>query len=177
VAQAERTLASRMAEIGVAKAAFFPSVRLTAGGGFLSGDVKDLFEWDSRTWSIGPGIDVPLFAGGRNRAGYERAQAAYEEALAEYRQQILVAFREVEDGLAALGFLEKEVGAREVAARSATAAARQAFARYQAGAVNFLDVVDAEQARLTSRLAEERARREQSLETVRLFKALGGGWN
>jgi multidrug efflux system outer membrane protein len=176
VAQAERTLAARLAEIGVARAAFFPSVRLTAQGGFLSSDVKDLFSWDSRTWAIGPGIDIPIFAGGRLRAGLERSKAAYDEAVAVYRQQVLVAFREVEDGLAALQFLERERVARTEASRAATSAARQALARYQAGTVNFLDVVDAEQARLLSLVSEEAAIREQQLATVRLLKALGGGW-
>lgn len=176
VAEAERTLAARMAEIGVARAAFFPSVRLTASGGFLAGEVDDLFQWDSHTWSIGPSVSLPVFAGGRNRAGAERAQAAYEEAVANYRQSVLVAFREVEDSLSAAQFLTREMEARRVASDSATAAARQALARYQAGAVNFLDVVDAEQARLRSLLAEERTRRLQYTESVRLMKALGGGW-
>lgn len=176
VAEAERLLAARLSQIGVAKAAFFPSVRLTAAGGMLSGEASDLFEWDSRTWMLGPRIDFPVFAGGRNRAELERSRAAYEEAVAQYRQQVLIAFREVEDSLAALRFLAAEVQARAQASASAAAAARQAFARYQAGAVNFLDVVDAEQARLVSLLAEERALREQWLNTVRLLKALGGGW-
>lgn len=176
VAEAERVLAARMAEIGVAKGAFFPSVRLTASGGLLSGELTDLFEWDSRTWSLGPSVSLPLFAGGRNRAGLEQVRAAYEEAVARYRQQVLVAFREVEDGLSSLQFLEREVKARQVAAEAATGAARQSFSRYQAGVVNFLDVVDAEQARLSSLLAYERARRQQQLATVRLLKALGGGW-
>lgn len=176
VAQAERLLAARLAEIGVAKGAFFPSLRLTASGGLLSGELDDLFAWDSRTWTLGPSLSVPVFAGGRNRAGLERAQAVYDEALAEYRQAVLVAFREVEDSLVAIAFLAKEVGAREAAAGSATAAARHALARYQAGSVNFLDVVDAEQARLASQLAYERALRQQKLAAVRLLKALGGGW-
>jgi multidrug efflux system outer membrane protein len=126
---------------------------------------------------LGPRIDLPIFAGGRNRAGLDRSKAAYEEAVANYRQQVLVAFREVEDGLSALQFLKTEVASRRIAAEAATGAARQAFARYQAGAVNFLDVVDAEQARLLSLLAQERTLREQQLTTVRLMKALGGGWN
>lgn len=176
VAEAERMLAARMAEIGVAKAAYYPSVRLTAQGGLLSGEVEDLFAWESRTWSLGPSVTLPLFAGGRNRAGVERAQAVYDEATARYRQSVLVAFREVEDSLAALRFLAAETKARGVAAEAATAAARQSFARYQAGSVNFLEVVDAEQARLGSLLAHERALREQRFATVRLLKALGGGW-
>lgn len=176
IAEAERRLAARMAEIGVAKAAFFPVVRLTGAGGYLSGDVDQLFSWDSRTWSFGPTVELPLFSGGRNKAGLERARAAYDESVAQYRQQVLVAFREVEDNLASLSLLEGEVRARREAADSASGAARKAFDRYQAGTVNFLDVVDAEQARLTSLLAHERALRQQKLAAVRLLKALGGGW-
>ena len=93
-----------------------------------------------------------------------------------YRQRILVAFGEVEDALSAIQFLAKENEARQAAAAAATAAAQQSFSRYQAGSVNFLEVVDAEQARLGSLLAEERGRREAVLATVRLLKALGGGW-
>ncbi len=176
VAEAERELAARMAQIGVAKAAFFPALRLTASGGLLSGDLSDLFLWESRTWSFGPSVSLPIFSGGRNRSDLERTKAVYDEALALYRQRILTAFGEVEDVLAALQFLRRETEAREQAGTAATAAARQSFARYQAGAVSFLEVVDSEQARLTSLLAWERAIREQQLATVRLLKALGGGW-
>ena len=176
VAEAERILAAKMAQIGVAKAAFFPSIRLTASGGLLSGDLTDLFQWESRTWAFGPNISVPLFAGGRNKADLAKAKAAYEEAVMSYRQRILVAFGEVEDALSAIQFLAKENEARQAAAAAATAAAQQSFSRYQAGSVNFLEVVDAEQARLASLLAEERGRREAVLATVRLLKALGGGW-
>ena len=92
--------AAQCARIGVAKAAFFPVVRLTASGGYLSGEVEDLFNWESRVWSIGPSISLPIFAGGRNLANYRRSQSAYDEAVAKYRQQILVAFGEVENSLA-----------------------------------------------------------------------------
>ena len=97
VAEAERQLASANARIGVAKAAFFPVLTLTGSGGYLSGDIETLFNWSSRTWSIGPSVSLPIFAGGRNRANYKRSQAAYQEAVAKYRQQILVAFGEVEN--------------------------------------------------------------------------------
>ena len=106
----------------------------------------------------------------------ERATAAYEEAVAVYRQKVLVAFGEVEDALSALQYLRRETEARQQAATAATIAARQSFSRYQAGAVSFLEVVDSEQARLASLLAQERAMRERQLATVRLLKALGGGW-
>jgi multidrug efflux system outer membrane protein len=176
VAEAERQMAARCAQIGVAQAAFFPVVRLTAAGGYLSGEVSDLFAWDSRTWSLGPSVSVPLFQGGRLRADLRRAQAAYEEAVALYRQKILVAFKDVEDSLGALRFLSDQVTARQRAAAAATIAARLAFERYQAGAVNFLEVVDAEQARLVNELASLRTVNEQTLATVRLIKSLGGGW-
>ncbi len=176
VAQAERELAASMAQIGVAKAAFFPSVRLTASGGFLSGEVSDLFAWDSHTWSIGPGISLPIFQGGRNRAGLERARAVYDESVAIYRQQVLTAFKEVEDNLAGLQFLGHEVEARRQAAEAATQAAKLSFERYRAGAIAFLELIDSENARLQNELLRVRAANEQTLATVRLVKALGGGW-
>src|SRR5205807_8316033 len=100
IAEAERQLAAANARIGVAKAAFFPVVRLTGSGGYLSGDIDSLFKWESRVWSLGPSLSLPIFAGGRNRAEYKRSQAAYQEAVAKYRQRILVAFGEVENSLA-----------------------------------------------------------------------------
>jgi multidrug efflux system outer membrane protein len=177
IAQAERQLAARMAEIGVAKAAFFPSIRLTTSGGYLSGEFQDLFEWDSHTWSIGPSVSLPIFAGGRNKANLERSRAAYEESVMIYRQQILVAFSEVEDNLAALQYLGEELSARNEAAESARRAASISYERYRSGAINFLELVDAESARLQNELAAVRTASEQQLATVRLIKALGGGWN
>jgi multidrug efflux system outer membrane protein len=176
VAEAERQLASRNAQIGVAKAAFFPVVRLTAAGGFVSGELSDLFEWESRVWSINPSISLPVFQGGRNRANLERAWAAYEEGVALYRQQVLVAFGEVEDSLAALAHLEERGRARTAAAAAAANAARLSFERYRAGAVNFLEIVDSEQARLLNEIARVLIQNERLVATVRLIKALGGGW-
>lgn len=176
IAQAERELAARNARIGVAKAAFFPSIRLTAAGGYLSGEASDLFEWDSRTWALNPSISWPVFAGGRNKAELERTRAAYEESVALYRQQVLVAFREVEDNLAGLQFLREERIALEEAAVSARSAASISFQRYRAGAINFIEVVDSETARLQAALAAIRIATEERLALVRLLKALGGGW-
>ena len=176
VAQAEREMAARMAQIGVAKAAFFPSVRLTASGGFLSGEVSDLFEWDSRTWSIGPGVSIPILQGGRGKANLDRAWAIYNESVATYRQRVLTAFKEVEDSLAGLQFLGGEVEARRQAAEAATEAARLSFERYRAGAIAFLELIDSENVRLQNELARVRAANEQTVATVRLVKALGGGW-
>jgi multidrug efflux system outer membrane protein len=176
VAEAERQLAARNAQIGVAKAAFFPVLRLTASGGLLSGELSDLFDWESRVWSISPSVSLPVFQGGRNRASLERAWAAYEEGVALYREQVLVAFGDVEDSLAALAFLGEQVRARTAAAAAAANAARLSFERYRAGAVNFLEIVDAEQARLANEVARVLIENQQLLATVRLIKALGGGW-
>src|SRR5262249_32299661 len=105
VAEAERQLASANARIGVTKAAFFPVLTLTGSGGYVSADIDTLFKWEGRTWSIGPSLSLPIFAGGRNRANYRRSQAAYEEAGAHYRQQVLVAFGEVENSLSGIRHL------------------------------------------------------------------------
>jgi multidrug efflux system outer membrane protein len=176
VAEAERQMAARNAEIGVAQTAFFPSIRLTGSGGLQSGAIEDLFKWDSRTWSIGPEINVPIFQAGRGGANLRRARAAYEEAVAVYRQRVLLAFQDVDDSLAALRFLKDQARARQTGAESAGNAARLALQRYTAGAVNFLEVVDAESARLQNELARIRIANEQLIATVRLVKALGGGW-
>jgi multidrug efflux system outer membrane protein len=176
VAQAEREMAARNARIGVATAAFFPVVRLTGSGGYLSGDVSDLFKWDSRIWSIGPTVSLPLFAGGRNIAELDRTKFAYQESVALYRQQILEAFREVEDSLAATTLLEKQVAALQEAARAGRRSAEVSYARFTAGAVNFLEVVDSETVRLQAELAAVQGSTEQRLAVVRLIKAVGGGW-
>jgi len=106
----------------------------------------------------------------------ERARAAYDEGVATYRQIVLTAFKEVEDSLAGLQFLAGEVNARRQAAEAATQAAKLSFERYRAGAIAFLELIDSENARLQNELARVRAANEQSLATVRLVKALGGGW-
>ncbi len=123
VAEAERQLAAANARIGVAKAAFFPVLRLTGSGGYLSGDVDTLFKWDSRVWSIGPSLSLPIFAGGRNLANYRRSQAAYEEAVAHYRQQVLVAFGEIENSLSAIRHLADQSAAQQRAVDNAQRAA------------------------------------------------------
>ena len=116
-------LAAANARIGIAKAAFFPVLRLTGSGGYLSGDVESLFNWDSRVWAIGPSISLPIFAGGRNRANHARSKFAYEESLARYRQQVLVAFADVENTLSAISALRRQSSAQERAVTFARRAA------------------------------------------------------
>jgi multidrug efflux system outer membrane protein len=176
VAQAERDLAGANARIGVAKAAFFPVVRLTASGGYLSGDVETLFNWDSRIWTIGPTVSLPLFAGGRNKANYRRAQAAYQEAIAKYRQQILVAFGDIENSLGGIHYLANEASAQARALGSARRAVELATDRYRAGLVSYLEVVDSSRDALQTERATAQLAGQRLVAAIQLIKALGGGW-
>lgn len=177
VAEAERQMAARNAQIGVARAAFFPAIRLTANGGFQSGELQDLFSWDSKFWGVSPSISIPILQGGRLKADLDQKRAAYDEAVASYRQHILIAFREVDDSLAAIRFLREQVAAREQAVAAARKSVTLALDQYGAGTVSFLEVIDAESVRLQNDVARIRITTEQLNATVRLIKALGGGWD
>jgi multidrug efflux system outer membrane protein len=177
VSEAERQLASANARIGVAKAAFFPVVRLTGSGGYLSGDVESLFKWDSRVWSFGPSISLPIFAGGRNRAEYKRSQAAYQEAIAKYRQSILVAFGDVENSLAGIYHLATQAAAQDRAVANSRRAAELATDRYRSGIVSYLEVVDASREALQAERGSAQLTGQRLVVAIQLFKALGGGWN
>jgi multidrug efflux pump len=176
VAGAERQLASANAKIGVARAAFFPVLTLTGSGGFLSGSVDSLFDLSSRTWSFGPSVSLPLFAGGRNRAGYQRSQAAFEEAAAAYRQQVLVAFGDVENSLSAIRHLADQAAAQERGVESARRAADLATDRYRSGIVAYINVVDASRDALAAERDNAVLAGERLNASVQLIKALGGGW-
>jgi multidrug efflux system outer membrane protein len=176
VAEAERQLASANAKIGVAKAAFFPVVRLTGSGGYLSGDMDSLFKWDSRVWSLGPSLSLPIFAGGRNRADYKRSQAAYQEAIAKYRQRILVAFGEVENSLAGIHHLSTQAVAQDRAVANARRAAELATDRYRSGIVSYIEVVDASRDALQAERGSAQLAGQRLVVAVQLIKALGGGW-
>jgi multidrug efflux pump len=177
VAQAERQLASANAKIGVAKAAFFPVVTLTGSGGYLSGDVSSLFTWESRTWSFGPSVSLPIFAGGRNKATYKRAWAAYDEAVANYRQQVLIAFGDVENSLSGIRHLVEQSEAQERAVKNARRAAELATDRYRSGIVAYIEVVDASRDSLTAERANAQLAGQRLIAAVQLIKSLGGGWN
>jgi multidrug efflux system outer membrane protein len=177
VAEAERQLAAANARIGVAKAAFFPSIHLTGSGGYVSGDIDNLFNWDSRVWSIGPSISLPIFAGGRNLANYKRSKSALEEAIARYRQQILVAFGDVENSLAGIRYLSDQAGAQDRAVANARRAASLATERYRAGIVSYLEVVDANREALQVERGRAQLAGQRLTASVQLIKALGGGWS
>jgi multidrug efflux pump len=177
IAQAERQLASANARIGVAKAAFFPVLTLTGSGGYLSADVDSLFNWNSRTWSIGPSLSLPIFAGGRNKANYQRSKSVFEESVANYRQQVLVAFGEVEDSLSGIRHLADQSSAQQRAVKHARRAVDLATDRYRSGIVSYIEVVDASRDALQAERGNAQLAGERLIADVQLIKALGGGWN
>jgi multidrug efflux pump len=177
VAAAERRLAAANAKIGVAKAAFFPVLTLTGSGGYLSGDVDTLFNWNSRAWSIGPSLSLPIFAGGRNLANLKRARGAFEESLAQYRQQVLVALGDVEDSLTNIRHLGEQAEAQTRAVTFARRATSLASDRYRSGIVAYLEVVDANRDALAAERANAQLSGQRLIAAVQLIKALGGGWS
>jgi len=176
IAAAERALAAANSRIGVAKAAFFPAISLTGSAGFASGEIDGLFKADSRIWSIGPSLYLPIFQGGRNRANLERSRAAYDEVVAQYRQRVLVAFREVQDALTATQRLAEQSAAQQRALTAARRAASLAQTRYDAGLVSFLEVIDAQRTALTIERGSAQLAALRLNTAVALIKALGGGW-
>jgi outer membrane protein, multidrug efflux system len=174
---AEATLITRNAEIGVAISGYFPVVRLAASGGVMSADAKSLFNLDSGVWSIGPSVSVPLFTGGRTDAEVRRSKAAYDESVAAYKQSVLGAFRDVEDALAQIHYLAQQVQAYQEAQTNARRATDLAQLRYRGGTVSNLEVVDAERIQLQVELLAKSTQGQQLAASVRLIKALGGGWN
>ncbi len=177
IAAAERTLAAANSRIGVAKAAFFPAISLTGSAGFASGEVDSLFKSDSRIWSIGPAIYLPIFQGGRNRANLERSRAAYDESVAQFRQRVLLAFREVQDALTATRLLAEQAAAQDRALTAARRAVALAQTRYDAGFVGFLEVIDAQRTSLATERASAQLAALRLNTSVALIKALGGGWH
>lgn len=177
VAEAERLLAARNAEIGIARAAWFPSIRLTGGLGFESAELSDLLDGDSQIWSLGASLVQPLFDGGRIRANEDRAKALYAENLALYRERLLVAFRDVETSLAALRILDRQHESQLRAVTSAERAEQLATSRYKTGLTNVLELVDAQRTRLQVERVRLQVRQQQMLASVTLIRALGGGWD
>ena len=176
VAEAERSMAAASEGIGVAKAAYFPSIQLTGSAGVESVELKDVFNWENRIWSLGPNISLPLFEGGRIRAGVRRAQAAYQEAVAQYRSQVLVAFHEVEDGLAGLSLLKEQYEAQMRAVDGARKGAALSRARYKEGLASYIEVVVADRTVLDNEVTAYELNGQRMVTTVLLIKALGGGW-
>jgi multidrug efflux system outer membrane protein len=176
IAAAERSVASLNAEIGVAKAAFFPSISLNGFAGFNSADVSKLFDASSREWGFGPAVDIPIFRGGLLTANYRVAQANYEASVANYRAQVLTAFEEVENGLSDLHVLDEQNMVLKRAVDTSQHLYELSSSRYQNGLVSYLEVIDAQRTLLQNRLSLTQNEAQRLAATIVLIKAVGGGW-
>ncbi len=177
IAAAERRIQEANEQIGIARAAFFPTVILSATGGFEGTSILNWLNWPSRFWAVGPSLAETLFDAGRRRAGSDAAIAAYDASVATYRQTALTAFQQVEDNLAALRVLEHE----EKQQRDAVAASQESLQlfinRYEGGVDNYLQVITAQTTTLTNERYEIDIQRRRMDASVLLIKALGGGWD
>lgn len=176
VAVAERQAAAANAQIGVAEAAWFPTLTLSAGGGYQNSAWSKLLEAPSRYWSIGPKLAEVLFDGGARRAQSAQAKAAYDAAVANYRQVSLAAFQNVEDQLAALRILEQEAIAQDDAVKSAEHALAITINQYRAGTVSYLNVITAQATAYSNERNAITILGNRLDDSVALIKALGGGW-
>jgi NodT family efflux transporter outer membrane factor (OMF) lipoprotein len=177
IAGAERRLMAANAQIGVARSALFPIVALTGSTGFESATLGDWLKLASNFWSVAPAIAVSVFDGGRRRAGVEQAVAAYQRAEAQYRDVVLVAFREVEDSLAALRILAEEAAVQRAAVEAAQRSLTLSTNRYRGGVATYLEVVITQNALLQAQRTALGILRRQMAASVQLVKALGGGWD
>ena len=176
IAAAQQTMLASQARVGVAKAAWFPTFSLTADGGFASTELSDIFKWSSRAWGVGALLSLPIFDGGRRSAELERSRAELDATLAQYREQVLVAFRDVEDQLSGLKLLAQQAEAQRSAVESARRATSLSESRYRNGYVSQLELLDAQRSELRNRRAALQVKSAQHQTTVALVRALGGGW-
>ncbi len=176
IAAAERAMAQANAQIGVAKAAYYPSVTLTASGGLQNLSLAQWLTWPSRVWSVGPALAETLFDGGLRKATVTQYSAAYDQTVANYRQTVLTAFQQVEDNLATVRILSDVIEQQEAAILSARRNLRDVTARYSAGLDPYLNVLAAETALLGTEEAAITFREEQMMAGIQLIQALGGGW-
>ncbi|MGC1550084.1 MAG: efflux transporter outer membrane subunit [Rhodanobacter sp.] len=180
ISAAERAMAAANARVGIARAAFFPSLMLTGIGGYESSTLSNLFNWSSRSFLLGPlvgtPLNMPLFDGGLRKGNLANARARYEEQVAFYRQQVLVAFREVEDSLANVRILRDQTEVEDSAVQASARAAQLSRTQYEDGQVNYLDVIESERTLLQTRRAAMQLDGAQAVSTVNLIRALGGGW-
>jgi NodT family efflux transporter outer membrane factor (OMF) lipoprotein len=176
IAAAERRAAAANAQIGVAEAAFFPAVTLSATGGFQSSLLSQLFTLPSRYWSLGPALAQIIFDAGLRRAQTAQAIATYDENVANYRQTVLAGFQEVEDNLAALRILEQEAAVQDEAVKAARESLAIVLNQYRAGTANYLAVVVIQAAALNNERTAIGILGRRLTASVTLIKALGGGW-
>jgi NodT family efflux transporter outer membrane factor (OMF) lipoprotein len=177
IAAAERRVAAANEQIGIAMAAFYPTLSLGASAGFTGGSLAKWFSLPSRFWSVGPSLAETLFDGGRRRAVVAEEQAAYDATVATYRQTVLTAFQQVEDQLAALRILETETAKVQETVKAADRALTVSTAQYKAGTTDYLTVITAQAALLNAQRTAVDLLTRRLTASVSLVQALGGGWD
>lgn len=177
VASAERKVMAANARIGVAKAAYYPSLNLTASGGYRTSSLHDWITTPNRFWSIGPEFALNLFDGGRIRSQVEQAEASYDQTVATYRQTVLTSFREVEDYLVQLAVLEEESGVQQQALDAAREALRLVSNQYKAGTQDYSSVVSSQATALSNERSVLTLTGSRLTASVQLIAAMGGGWD
>jgi NodT family efflux transporter outer membrane factor (OMF) lipoprotein len=164
-------------QIGIAIAAFYPSLTLSASAGFESASLGQWLTFPSRFWSVGPQFAETLFEGGRRRAQVDLQRAAYDATVAAYRQTVLTAFQQVEDNLSALRILEREAAAADEAVRAAEESLTISTAQYKAGTASYLQVITSQTAALQNERTAVDILTRRLTSSVLLIEALGGGWD
>jgi NodT family efflux transporter outer membrane factor (OMF) lipoprotein len=177
IAAAERRMASANAQIGVAKAAYYPTITLGATGGFESGAISTLLTGPSALWSVGGSAIAPIFDAGRRRANLDQAIAAYDQTVANYRETVLTGFQQVEDNVAALRILENEAQVQAEAVVAAQKYLELANTRYVGGVTSYLEVTTAQSAALSDEVTAVSILGRRMVDAVTLVQALGGGWS
>jgi NodT family efflux transporter outer membrane factor (OMF) lipoprotein len=177
IAAAERRVAEANSQIGVAKAAYYPTVTLSASAGFESLAPASLLNWSSRVWSVGAGLAETLFDAGQRKATVQQFQAAYDRTAALYRQTVLTAFQQVEDNLAALRILAEQIEQQTTAVNSSQRYLDLATDRYKLGIDSFLNVIVAQTVLLGNRQTLVNLQTQQMTASVQLIETLGGGWD
>jgi multidrug efflux system outer membrane protein len=177
ISTAERMMAYENAEVGIARSAFYPHITLSGSGGWQSVELGPLLNAPSLFWSLGADALQPILQGGRNRANLAAARAAYDQSVANYRQAVLTAFQQAEDGISNLSTLAQALSTQAAAVEDARRALAIANNRYVGGVTTYLDVITAQTTLLTSQRLETQLLGQQMVSAVYLVKALGGGWD
>ncbi len=177
IAATERLMAQANAQIGVARAAFYPTVTLSASAGFQTTTGSSWFSWPSRFWSVGPAISELIYDGGLRRATMEQYRAQYDQTVANYRGTILTAFQQVEDNLSTLRVLSKEIQEQDTAIQSAQRSLNLATDRYRLGIDPYLNVITAQTTLFSNQQTAVNLRILQIVASVQLIEAVGGGWD
>ena len=177
ISTAERTMAFENAQVGIARTAFYPHITLSGAGGLQSQNIASLFNAPSFIWSLGADAFEPILQGGRNRANLAAARTAYDQSVANYRQSVLTAFQQVEDGISNLSTLSQALATQSSAVEDARRALSIANNRYVGGVTTYLDVITAQTTLLANQRLATQLLGQQMVSAVYLVKALGGGWD